>query len=165
MASLARIRTLRRQISQKSRGLAFAIGSGTSIASLLLWKGQRRNRLFTLLPSAKPRWKSSLIGWSVQTLSLVCLLLMGARVQDFISDEVVQTVGFGDANGIPSSEQRGVDRCSAPGEYVCSESIKGWDEQAIKAAEQIKVRTWLRKNASDSTLWTTSFLSLFLKER
>lgn len=45
-------------------------------------------QLFTLLPAAKPRWKSFLLGWSVQALSLVCLLLVGARVhQELISDE------------------------------------------------------------------------------
>jgi len=45
-------------------------------------------QLFTLLPAARPRWKSFLAGWSVQSLSLLALLCVGARVhQDLISDE------------------------------------------------------------------------------
>jgi hypothetical protein len=41
-------------------------------------------QLFTLLPPAKPRWKSFLIGWSPQILALVCLVLMGARVRQVV---------------------------------------------------------------------------------
>ena len=71
---------------------------------------------------------------------------MGARVQDFISDEVAQTGGsFGCANRIPSSEQRGVARCSAPGGRLRVLRVVqglgyGLDEQAVKAAEQIKFK-------------------------
>jgi len=40
---------------------------------------QGEGLLFTLLPSPPPRWKSLLTGWSVQALSLVCLLFVSVR--------------------------------------------------------------------------------------
>lgn len=39
-------------------------------------------RLFNLLPSPKPRWKSFLTGWSAQALSLACLLYVSARFHE-----------------------------------------------------------------------------------
>jgi TonB family protein len=50
-----------------------------------------QKQLFALLPAATPRWGSFLVGWSLQALSLVCLLFLGARVQqDFVSSERYQ---------------------------------------------------------------------------
>lgn len=45
-------------------------------------------QLFTLLPPARPRWKSFLVGWSVNALSLAGVLFLGARVRhEFVSRE------------------------------------------------------------------------------
>jgi TonB family protein len=45
-------------------------------------------QLFTLLPPPAPRWKSLLIGWGVQSLSLACLLFAGVQVhQNLTSDK------------------------------------------------------------------------------
>lgn len=42
----------------------------------------REGLLFTLLPSPQSRWKSLATGWSVQALSLVCLVIVCARFHE-----------------------------------------------------------------------------------
>ena len=52
-------------------------------------------QLFTLLPSPQPRWKSFITGWSVQALSLVCVVYVGTRVhQEFVPLETYRVTNL-----------------------------------------------------------------------
>lgn len=44
-------------------------------------------KLFTLLPTPKPRWKSFFAGWCVQAISVLGLFLVGARVHQEINSD------------------------------------------------------------------------------
>jgi TonB family protein len=81
MLFLARVLTLRLHVGQNACGGSPLWTVVASRLPVISSSGENlvEGILFTLLPSPQSRWKSFATGWSVQALSLLCLLFVGVR--------------------------------------------------------------------------------------